>query len=154
MWPGLIPESRPKPTESTDYDEGTHFDIWRKLRHGNLWYPIRKAVSLTTPLLLSHADAILYRSGYKVLATSSPHNFDLLKSMGADAVFDYKDPDCALKIRQFTGGNLRLAWDCISEDSSAKICTDALASGGAYGTILQVRSPRDDVDLKYTLGYT
>ncbi|OQU97051.1 hypothetical protein CLAIMM_03054 [Cladophialophora immunda] len=93
-------------------------------------------------------------SGYTVLATSSPRNFDLLKSMGADAVFDYRDSDCAAKIRQRANDNLKLVWDCISEKSSAKICTDALASGGVYGTILQVDSPRDDIQVKYTLGYT
>jgi hypothetical protein len=29
------------------------------------------------------------RSGLEVIATASPHNFDLLKKLGADHVFDY-----------------------------------------------------------------
>jgi NADPH:quinone reductase-like Zn-dependent oxidoreductase len=33
------------------------------------------------------------RSGLEVITTSSPHNFELLKSLGADHVFDYvRDP--------------------------------------------------------------
>ncbi|UCK58859.1 hypothetical protein AFCA_001695 [Aspergillus flavus] len=47
-------------------------------------------------------------SGYTVLTTCSPHNFDLVKRLGADAVFDYKDPNSAAEIRQYTNNNLKL----------------------------------------------
>lgn len=30
-----------------------------------------------------------HRSGYKVVTTCSPHNFDYVKELGADNVFDY-----------------------------------------------------------------
>jgi len=36
-------------------------------------------------------------SNLTVLAVCSPHNFDLVKGLGADMVFDYKDPQCAEK---------------------------------------------------------
>jgi NADPH:quinone reductase-like Zn-dependent oxidoreductase len=39
-------------------------------------------------LSISYAKA----AGYKVISTSSPHNFDLLKSLGADHIFDHSDP--------------------------------------------------------------
>jgi hypothetical protein len=32
------------------------------------------------------------RSGLEVITTSSPHNFELLKSLGSDHVFDYVRP--------------------------------------------------------------
>lgn len=34
-------------------------------------------------------SANAYRSGYNVVTTCSPHNFDYVKSLGADTVFDY-----------------------------------------------------------------
>ena len=37
-----------------------------------------------------------HRSGYNVVSTSSPRNFDLVKAYGADVVFDYNSPTCAL----------------------------------------------------------
>lgn len=39
------------------------------------------------------------QAGYTVVSTSSPHNFDLLKSLGADHVFDHSDPETIDKIR-------------------------------------------------------
>jgi hypothetical protein len=32
------------------------------------------------------------QAGYKVISTSSPHNFDLLQACGADYIFDHSDP--------------------------------------------------------------
>ena len=94
-------------------------------------------------------------SGYKVITTSSKHNFDLVKSFGADEVFDYTDPECGSKIREYTNDNLKMAWDTIAVESSAKICAGALSSsGGTYGCLLQLEFPRKDVDTFWTLGYT
>lgn len=39
------------------------------------------------------------QAGYTVISTSSPHNFDLLKSLGADYVYDHSDPDTISKIQ-------------------------------------------------------
>ena len=39
-------------------------------------------------------------SGYTVIATASPKNNDLIKSLGADFVFDYRDPDVVQKIKE------------------------------------------------------
>ena len=71
--------------------------------------------------------------------------------------FDYNDPDCAKKIREYPGDNLKLCWDTISLEPTAKICADALSSDGEgckYGAILNVQSPRPEVKSTYTLGYT
>lgn len=78
----------------------------------------------------------------------------MLKTLGADAVFDYNDPDCALQIRKAAQDNLRLVWDCISSDETAKLCTEAMASGGIYATLLQVQPDRKDIEVIWTLGYT
>ena len=96
------------------------------------------------------------RAGYTVLTTCSPRNFDYVKSLGASGVFDYNDKDAASKIRQLTDNKLKLAWDTISEKGSAQFCADALSteSGGKYGSILQAKCPREDVESTTTLMYT
>jgi NADPH:quinone reductase-like Zn-dependent oxidoreductase len=40
------------------------------------------------------------QAGYTVISTSSPHNFDLLKSCGADHIFDHSDPATIDEIRE------------------------------------------------------
>ncbi|KAJ4348856.1 uncharacterized protein N0V89_010235 [Didymosphaeria variabile] len=65
-------------------------------------------------------------SGCKVVTTASPENFELVKSRGADAVFDYHDPECARLIKEYTNGELYYVLDCISTESSYKIVGDAL----------------------------
>lgn len=94
-------------------------------------------------------------SGYHVLTTCSPHNFDFVKSLGADIVCDYKDPGAANEIRRLTGDKLKLALDTISLESSAKFCADAISTeGGAYTCLLPVTAPRSDVKSGLVLGYT
>lgn len=95
-------------------------------------------------------------SGYTVLTTCSAHNFDYVKSLGADAAFDYNDPECAADIRKFTNNKLALAWDTISLPQSAEICSNALttASGAKYASLLPVKLSRKDVEATSTLAYT
>ena len=96
-------------------------------------------------------------SGYKVIATCSPHNNDFVKSLGADAVFDYKDPKCGQSINEYTNDSLKLVWDTISLEGSAKICSEAFSSdptGAKYGTILPVKLPRDGIETTFTFMYT
>ncbi|RDW65095.1 hypothetical protein BP6252_10746 [Coleophoma cylindrospora] len=92
-------------------------------------------------------------SGYTPITACSPKNFDLVKSMGAVEVFDYRAPDCAEQIKKYTSNNLKLLWDSISSDASVKICSNILAPGGIYGALDPVKLPRDDVKLSHTLAY-
>jgi hypothetical protein len=78
-----------------------------------------------------------------VITTSSPHNFNLVKSVGADHVFDYKSPTVGQDIRALTENKLKYAWDCTG--FGASICAAALSDneeGGQkpkYGTIIPVK---------------
>ncbi|KAM0252539.1 hypothetical protein ACHAQJ_007671 [Trichoderma viride] len=99
-------------------------------------------------------------SGYKVITTASPSNFDYLKSLGADAVFDYRSPTVVGDIITAAGGELTLAWDCISEGDSPKITAAVISpKGGKIGTLLPV-SPdtvhaiNPKVDAVVTLAYS
>ncbi|CAN6656469.1 hypothetical protein TRVA0_029S00386 [Trichomonascus vanleenenianus] len=95
-------------------------------------------------------------SGYKVITTCSPKNFDMVKSLGADAVFDYRDPKCAEKIRESANNQLVLAWDTISSAESARICSDALArnANAQYSGLLGESATREDIKSKNTLAYS
>lgn len=96
-------------------------------------------------------------SGYKVLTTCSPHNNDFVKSLGADVVYNYKDPDCGQQINKETNNSLKLIWDTISLEASAKICAEAMSSdpsGCKYGSIGMVKFPREHIPNTMTLMYT
>lgn len=97
----------------------------------------------------------LSRSGAKVVATASESNFPLLKSLGAEETFDYKDPDCGAKIRSYTQDSLKLALDCISEGNSPHICEEAISSrGGTISYLLKsANHTRKDIVKKHTSGY-
>jgi NADPH:quinone reductase-like Zn-dependent oxidoreductase len=94
-------------------------------------------------------------SGYKVLTTCSPRNFDLVRSLGADEVYDYKDANSAAEIRKATDNKLKLAFDCISLEASAAFCDNALSTeGGEYSALLNVKIERENVNDRFTLAYT
>ncbi|KAJ5684207.1 Protein TOXD [Penicillium maclennaniae] len=94
-------------------------------------------------------------SGYKVLTTCSPHNFDFVRSLGADAVFDYKDPQSPEEIRKLTNNNLKLVFDCISLGPSAAFCDKAISTeGGEYTALLPINIERANVNDRSTLAYT
>lgn len=92
------------------------------------------------------AIQLLKRCGARVITTCSPRNFDLARSYGADVCFDYKTSTCGQDIRSFTENALEYALDCITVESSMKICYQALGRcGGKCVYILLV------IELKLTL---
>ncbi|KAL9025020.1 MAG: hypothetical protein Q9196_006085 [Gyalolechia fulgens] len=94
-------------------------------------------------------------SGYHVVTTCSPHNFDFVKSLGADVVYDYKQPGASNEIRRLTGDHLKIVLDTISIESSAKFCAEAISTeGGVYTSLLPVTVPRSDVKSDLVLAYT
>lgn len=94
-------------------------------------------------------------SGYRVIATASPKNFDLLKSLGAEKCFDYKSSDVVDQIKEYTKSSLALALDTISEESSVKISSQALQKGGKLVLLLAApKEVRDDIEIINVLAYT
>ncbi|KZL72810.1 zinc-binding dehydrogenase family oxidoreductase [Colletotrichum tofieldiae] len=93
------------------------------------------------------AIQLLKLSGLDPIATCSPHNFDLVKSYGASAVFDYHHrpasgssnqtdaPEVAIK--RHTGGSLRYVLDCISEPDTMQFCYRCLGRAGGKYTALE-----------------
>ncbi|KAG9250800.1 putative alcohol dehydrogenase [Emericellopsis atlantica] len=85
---------------------------------------------------VAHMTVLAKLSGLTVITTSSTRNFDLVKSLGADAAFDYNSPTCGKDIKRFTNNKLLYSWDCTGD--GAGICAAAMsdAEPGTYGTIM------------------
>ena len=76
-------------------------------------------------------------AGFAPITTCSPRNFELVKSYGASAVFDYNDPDCISDIKKHTKNNIRYALDCISTTQSMQFCYQAIGRAGGKYTALE-----------------
>ncbi|SZF00293.1 unnamed protein product [Blumeria hordei] len=99
-------------------------------------------------------------SGLRVVTTSSPNNFDYLRSLGATAVFDYNSSSCSSDIRT-AYPDIYLALDCISAGKSSTITVGAMSRvrPGYYSSLLPVsedalKTINDTVKVKSTLAYT
>lgn len=77
----------------------------------------------------SNAVQLATAAGYRVVSTASPKNTDLVRALGADAVFDYRDPDVLASIREHNGG---AAFDhaLAVGAGSAAACLRLLGPGG------------------------
>lgn len=122
-------------------------------------------VSEPTPILIYGASTasgtltIQYAKliGCEVYATASSHNFDLLRKLGADHVFDYKDADVGAKIREASNDKIKLIFDCISDKASLEIDAAAMSSSGGYLHLLLTppeEFPREDIKISFKVGYT
>ena len=116
-----------------------------------LWVLVYGGSTATGSLAIQFAKL----SGLKIVTTCSEHNFEYVKALGAEEAFDYKDPECGSKIREYTKDNLTHVFDCISEGKSPQICCDAVSTkGGKISYLLPIDTPRKDVEGKRTLAYT
>jgi NADPH:quinone reductase-like Zn-dependent oxidoreductase len=90
--------------------------------------------------------------GLRVLTTASPKNFGLVRGLGADEVFDYRDEKVVQKIRTATVNSLEIAVDAISEGKTPEQVTGAIGDkGGKVAIILPYESPRPDVKVSQSL---
>jgi len=103
-------------------------------------------------------------SGYKVATIASPRHHELLKSLGAEVVFDYKDPQWMQKIKTATNDSIHLALDCYSEGDSQIKSVKTLGPGKgkvwtlwfpAKPVLLRANEVKLEVSLLYTIwGHT
>ncbi|WOO80855.1 Protein TOXD [Vanrija pseudolonga] len=106
------------------------------------------------------ATQIAKLQGYKVVTVASPRNHDLVKSYGADEVFDYKDADAVVaNVLKVTGGGVSRALDTISEGNSQEITIKTFGPKGGQLNLLLPADPvaqslRPDVNVVFLLAYT
>lgn len=97
-------------------------------------------------------------SGLVPVCTSSPKNFGLVKSFGAEEAFDYHSPSCADDIRRYTNNSLAYVLDCITSLDSMRVCYTAMGQvGGQYMGLDPVplrAHTRRDIKPDYILVYT
>ncbi|KAK4150736.1 chaperonin 10-like protein [Chaetomidium leptoderma] len=76
------------------------------------------------------AVQLLKLSGYRVITTCSPKNFELVQEYGAEKAFDYHSPTCGEEIRAYTKNSLEYALDIITEARTIRQCYAAIGRGG------------------------
>jgi NADPH:quinone reductase-like Zn-dependent oxidoreductase len=90
------------------------------------------------------------------VTTCSPRNFDLVRGLGADHVFDYNSPDAVSLIKDITEHALRYALDTVASAETARFCCEVLGKeGGRYSSLLPIpKLPRDDTVNISSMAYT
>lgn len=94
-------------------------------------------------------------SGLHVVTTASPKNFDLVRSLGADQVFDYGVSKTPREITRATDGRLSIAMDCISQGGTPNQVSVSLSpDGGTIATLLPYTSRKKGVRTEFVLAYS
>jgi len=75
--------------------------------------------------------AKLVTPGINVIATASPSNHSLLRSLGVDSVFDYRSSTWVDDVKRASGGGIDYAVDCISEDDTTGSISQCFVEGGS-----------------------
>ncbi len=84
------------------------------------------------------AIQLLCLAGYKPIATCSPSSFELVRSRGAMATFDYNSPTVRDEIREYTHNKLRLAIDYIGSPETMALCYGARRYRGQQWAVYSV----------------
>lgn len=88
---------------------------------------------------------------FKVITTCSERNFDLVKSLGAHHVFDYRNPDVVKQIREVVP-DLENVFDTIGGSDSSKLASNALKeTGGRLCTVRPGKANTESVSKQTTV---
>lgn len=87
----------------------------------------------------------------RILATASPRNHALVKSLGADEVFDYRSTDWVAAATLSAGGAVDLAFDCISEGETAVNCARTMGGQGGRLAVVEKGFNRDGIPENVTI---
>ncbi|KAF9068920.1 chaperonin 10-like protein [Rhodocollybia butyracea] len=108
-----------------------------------------------------HAVQLAALSGLRVFVTASPAAHEELKTLGAEACFDYKDTDVVKKIQAAAGDeDIIYGLDTACERGSTDNCVDALSPtrGGRVVAILPIsedtQKRRKDVRAEFSVVYS
>jgi len=120
--------------------------LFHRLGVPKFWGPTPPSPSSPSTILIwagstslgLHTITLAKLAGLKIVSTASPRNHALLKSLGVDAAFDYKDPEVVQKIKEWAQphGGITIALDCVSERGSTKLVVAAF--GENKGKVVHV----------------
>ena len=79
--------------------------------------------------------------GHIPITTCSPKNFELVKSYGAERIYDYKSPTCAEDIKLYTENSLELVLDPITEAKTQRLCYQSIGRAGGKYIALEMWQP-------------
>lgn len=83
----------------------------------------------------SNGIQLAVASGYEVITTASPANFDFVKSLGATTAIDYNSKTLADELTAATRGKvIHGALDCISKKGSVEALAEVLSKSTEQGT--------------------
>jgi len=107
-----------------------------------------------------YAIQLAHISGYKVATVASPRNYELVTSLGADFVVDYKDPEAVTKIKAASNDSVNAALDTIGEQGAQEFSVNVFSASksGKVVTLAPIPEgvtfPRKDVTVQTTAVYT
>ncbi|OHE98291.1 hypothetical protein CORC01_06488 [Colletotrichum orchidophilum] len=98
-----------------------------------------------------YAIQIATMQGFNVVTTCSPRHFELVKSLGAKHVFNYRDDDVIKSITRAAPG-LKYVFDTIGNKSSSGQASQAIdESGGRLCTVRPGKANTEDVTKQTTV---
>lgn len=104
----------------------------------------------------SNAIQLAVAAGYRVFATASQYNFSYVRSLGADQVFDYTEPQVVEQLVQaLRGKRLAGALDCIGRAAATTTATVVAKCEGSKRVSTTLPVPPDvptGVDVKHVRG--
>lgn len=102
-------------------------------------------ICVKTASVGQYAIQIAAMYGFNIITTCSPHNFDLVKRLGATHVFDYNDSAVVEDIKK-AASDLEYTFDTIgSKDSSAQASRAITSKGGVLCTVRPGKADTEDV---------
>lgn len=87
-------------------------------------------------------------SGLRVATTASPQNHAMLKELGAEVCFDYRDPEAPKKIKEWSQGKIKHGIDTISDGKTTALAAQAFSDeGGQISTMFPAESGNSRVEV-------
>lgn len=80
-------------------------------------------------------------AGFVVIAVCSPHNFEMVRKLGATYLVDRAAPDAVEQVRELSKGKLTVAFDNVTNKETTEKCCATLATDGTevlYTSVLPV----------------
>ena len=119
---------------------------WKQPSKDGKWLLVWGGSSAVGSFVVQLAKA----SGFKVVATASPRNFDKVRAFGADAVVDYHSEQALDDIKKATGNALHYGYDAVGKvDDVISVLTPG-QPGFVVSCVNSPSNPVDETSVKFT----